>query len=122
MDLWIRSQDKERLVKIEYIEYFYKKVHYANEEKPREEHHNIGAYISDEQFIVLGKYKTKERALEVLDDIADLIKPKYVIRVDNHEEINNKFLKNKKNDYVSASGVGSVMNVNQTLYYEMPKE
>lgn len=72
MDLWIRSQDKERLVKVEYLEYFYKKVHYANEEKPREEHHNIGTYISNEQFIILGEYKTKERALEVLDEIQKL--------------------------------------------------
>ena len=69
MDLWIRSQDKEILVKVEYLEYFYNKVHYANEEKPREEHHNIGTYISNEQFIILGEYKTEQRALEVLDEI-----------------------------------------------------
>lgn len=72
--------------------------------------------------IKLGVYKTEQRALEVLDEITNLIKPKYVIRADNHEDINNKFLKNKKNDYVSVSGFGSVINVDQTLYYEMPKE
>lgn len=44
-------------------------MHYANEEKPREEYHNIGTYISNEQFIILGEYKTEQRALEVLDEI-----------------------------------------------------
>ena len=78
MDLWIRSQDKEILVKVEYLEYFYKKMHYANEEKPREEHHNIGTYISNEQFIILGEYKTEQRALEVLDEIQSFLENNYI--------------------------------------------
>ena len=70
---------------------------------------------------ILGIYKTKQRALEVLDEITNLIKPKYLIRIDNHESIND-FLNNENNSYVSAEGVGMVSNINQTLYYEMPKE
>ena len=101
MDLWIRSQDKEILVKVEYLEYFYKKVHYANEEKPREEHHNIGTYIGNEQFIILGEYKTKERALEVLDEI--------------QKKIN---LINLGHDF----GSPMVDLKNPSYIYEMPKE
>lgn len=85
MELRIRSQDKERLVKVEYLEYFYKKVHYANEEKPREEHHNIGTYISNEQFIILGEYKTKERALEVLNLIQNFIENNYQTCLQQHD-------------------------------------
>ena len=101
MDLWIRSQDKEILVKVEYLEYFYKKVHYANEEKPREEHHNIGTYISNEQFIILGEYKTEQRALEVLDEI--------------QKKIN---LINLGHDF----GSPMVDLKNPSYIYEMPKE
>lgn len=101
MDLWIRSQDKEILVKVEYLEYFYKKVHYANEEKPREEHHNIGTYISNEQFIILGEYKTEQRALEVLDEI--------------QRKIN---LINLGHDF----GSPMIDLKNPTYIYEMPKE
>lgn len=101
MGLWIRSQDKERLVKVEYLEYFYKKVHYANEEKPREEHYNIGAYISNEQFIILGEYATEERTLEVLDEIQKKI-----------------ILINLGHDF----GSPMVDLKNPTYIYEMPKE
>ena len=101
MDLWIRSQDKEILVKVEYLDYFYKKVHYANEEKPREEHHNIGTYISNEQFIILGEYKTEQRALEVLDEI--------------QKKIN---LINLGHDF----GSPMVDLKNPSYIYEMPKE
>lgn len=70
---------------------------------------------------IFGEYETEQRALEVLDEITNLIKPKYLIRMDNHGPVND-FLNNKNNSYVSAEGVGMVSNINQTLYYEMPKE
>jgi len=62
MDLWIRSQDKMKLV------------------------NNCNLYISDaikdeyviedlnNKYLKLGTYKTKERALEVLDEIQKIIK------------------------------------------------
>ena len=53
MELWIRSQDKYTLIKIEEIQ--------ICENPDRTWFMNAG--------IVLGKYKTKERALEVLDEI-----------------------------------------------------
>ena len=94
MELWIRSQDKQKLIKSEYIEY-----------GEWNKEHRI--YVYGEIF---AKYKTKERALEVLD------------------EIQNKLLKSK---YDKASeGYGKHSDCRDTLIeissssyvYEMPKE
>ena len=65
MELWIRSQDKETLIKIENISI-------------DSENYIIGNLISDDNKSIcdywrLGHYKTKERALEVLDEIQRLI-------------------------------------------------
>lgn len=60
MELWIRSQDKECLVKISNIQYVYK--NYI---------HGLGTYYDNLK--ILGEYKTKERALEVLDEIQNYI-------------------------------------------------
>ena len=57
MELWVRSQDRKMLSKTTYIKYSV-----WNEE------HRI--YINGR---VYGKYKTKERALEVLDEIQQII-------------------------------------------------
>lgn len=59
MDLWIRSQDKEKLVECNKVEL--------------EPTLTFGMYTlkttNDNCSIILGNYKTKERALEVLDNI-----------------------------------------------------
>lgn len=110
MDLWIRSQNRKMMEKAVAV----KIAHYKENGK------TTNSIVINNDYI-FGEYATEERALEVLDEITNLIKPKYVIRCNDHKEV-NKFLNNQNNDYVSVSDVGSVMNVNQTLYYEMPKE
>ena len=60
MELWIRSQDKESLTKVSNIQYsFINTCHF------------IGTYYDNLK--ILGTYKTKERALEVLDEIENKI-------------------------------------------------
>ncbi|MBQ8473162.1 MAG: hypothetical protein IJ501_06635 [Bacilli bacterium] len=54
MELWIRSQNKKRLMKVEMVE-FDKQID--------------GPAIIYSHEYMLGEYKTKERALEVLDEI-----------------------------------------------------
>lgn len=66
MELWIRSQDKEQLRKIVDIKY----------QKGTLEDEDIEVIIGTTQYDeweVLGQYKTKERALEVLDEIEEHI-------------------------------------------------
>ena len=68
MNLWIRSQDKESLVKVDnlyisvgnYICYYVEK----GKEVPNTYYRPSGE---------LGRYETKERALEVLDEIQEYI-------------------------------------------------
>ena len=73
MNLWVRSQDKTNLVKISQIS-----LNYQNNKQI------IANYIPDfypnsgEYYEFLGTYKTKERAIEVLDEIQDLLQNVYV--------------------------------------------
>ena len=64
MDLWIRSQDKESLTKVSNIQYTYEKGNLYTDVNGK---HYIGTYYDNLK--ILGTYKTKERALEVLDEI-----------------------------------------------------
>lgn len=62
MNLWVRSQDKELLMKSPELRYNQKGNDYS-----------ILAYDSLGVYRILGTYKTKERALEVLDEIEERI-------------------------------------------------
>lgn len=110
MDLWIRSQNRKMMERAVAV----KIAHYKEDGK-------MSNSIVINNDYIFGEYATEERALEVLDEITNLIKPKYLIRMDNHGPVND-FLNNENNSYVSAEGVGMVSNINQTFYYEIPKE
>lgn len=81
MELWIRSQDKMNLVKIRQIS-----LNYQNNKQI------IANYIPDfypnsgEHYEFLGVYKSKERALEVLDEIQKLLIPKTIMETYNVDE------------------------------------
>lgn len=61
MNLWIRSQDKRILIKVDNV---FLNANYDNK--------RISTYDGDSN-TTLGEYKTKERALEVLDEIEERI-------------------------------------------------
>ena len=69
MELWVRSQDRKRLIKVSYLEL---------------EKDDYGFYIlgREDKFSGnrLATYKTKERALEVLDEIQNILKPKIIVK------------------------------------------
>ena len=65
MNLWVRSQDKRILQKVDNI---FLDANYENK--------RISTYDGDNT--ELGTYKTKERAIEVLDEIQDLLQNAYV--------------------------------------------
>jgi hypothetical protein len=66
----VRSQDKTKLVKVSNISLKEIRKPYTNEF----DCYGIGTYYDNLQ--VLGKYVTKERALEVLDEIENIVKPR----------------------------------------------
>lgn len=85
MELWIRSQDREKLVKTKYIEiahhYSYKDTQerfllsngsYEYRKVQKKDKYIKSVIISDEE-VTLGTYKTEERALEVLDEIQNIL-------------------------------------------------
>jgi len=95
MELWIRSQDKCTLEKITYLSVG---GTYRNE-------------ILADDCCSIGKYKSKERALEVLDEIQKTIINNEVIRIIMP---NVKDMRGNEELYKE--------NVFNTMVYEMPKE
>lgn len=73
MNLWVRSQDKRILQKVDNI---FLDANYENK--------RISTYDGDN--VELGTYKTKERAIEVLDEINKLLIPKPIISTYNVEQ------------------------------------
>ena len=70
MDLWIRSQDKLKMLKVDYLEYDFTKI--KDVSGVITEYHKIIASYNNDWFSI-GYYATKERALEVLDEIQKYI-------------------------------------------------
>lgn len=68
MELWIRNQDKTRLIKVSNVQYTYKNGDLYSDVRGK---HYIGTYYDNLE--ILGEYTTKERALEVLDEIEERI-------------------------------------------------
>ena len=67
MELWIRSQDKKHLVKCEAIMYEETGTGYG-----------LRVFTKNYDFNI-ARYETKEIALEVLDEIQNILKPKYIL-------------------------------------------
>ena len=97
MELWIRSQDRECLMKIDRVDYGL-----SNSE------HRI--MVNGYETLV-GHYATKERALEVLDEIQNIIIGKYMTNV-SFEASFSKF-----DDEEEA-----IKTLIAMVVYEMPKE
>lgn len=94
MDLWIRTQNRENTVKIINgygLKYNDKKTIIANYQPDFTDKY-------DGYYDVLGTYKTKERALEVLDEIQNAILG------------------------ILYTGFACLSKVTNCLVYEMPKE
>ena len=107
MDLWIRSQDRERLIKVAYLEL---------------EKDDYGFYIlgREDKFSGnrLGIYKTKERALEVLDEIQNILKPKLLITSEGRDIYGTDGNIYKTN---VVSNVKTDIQDLSTYVYEMPE-
>ena len=96
MNLWVRSQDKMNLVKIRQISLNYQNNKQIIANYIPELYENSGGYYE-----LLGTYKTKERAIKVLDEIQD-------------ELIGSDFMPIEKNEEV-------VLNKKKKKIYEMPE-
>ena len=91
MELWIRSQDKTKLVKVDNIAYMDSSEDYEKE---------VHSLWNDCKGI-LGTYKSKERALEVLDEIQEAKLGNFYYRYPSNVKVSSK---------------------EDTIIYEMPKD
>ena len=104
MELWIRSQDKERLTTCNDI-----RVGYEN-----------GRWIL-EDCDCLGIYKSKERALEVLDEIQNILMPKilsYTPLTSTTEDYKKRCMKTEVVGSVTEYEIEEL----STYVYKMPEE
>ena len=103
MELWIRSQDKETLRLAQMLDIYDGSV---DEDK---------CFVIEESGVDLGSYKTKERALEVLDEIQKTLKPQLIIK--DSGKIIGSF-----EDTIIKEGTTYELKELSTYVYEMPKE
>ena len=106
MELWIRSQDKLKLVKVNYVYVIENKINSFS---------IYGETIDSGP--IIGTYKTKERALEVLDEIQNILKP--VITYTQKEPIKSDF---KQGVYQIIQDDDLKIQELSTYVYEMPNE
>ena len=105
MDLWIRSQDKMALAKFDLC--------------VLEQYEGNYMFIAD-HYKNMGVYKSKERALEVLDEIQNILKPKYIL--------DSSSIKPNGDSWVENGVIMQNYNANakieelSTCVYEMPEK
>lgn len=103
MELWVRSQSKQTLIKVEKIFTEYEEVYATTN--------------SEFNKTYLGKYKTKERALEVLDEIQNLLMPPVIIikNIDTSVKIDDDLVYRPQQN-------AEIKPLSNAIVYEMPKE
>ena len=111
MNLWVRNQDKTIFQKVDNL--------LISDGDNEEGTFNIYTNSLPVQN-VLGRYKTKERALEVLDEIQNILKPKYIL--------NTSSIKPDGDFYKENGVIFQKYNANariqelSTFVYQMPAE
>ena len=98
MELWIRSQDRITLCKCNNI--------YIDDEW-------VSPYYIKNGTLTLGKYSTKERALEVLDEIQKILRLKDMYKYDKEIVL-------KGWGIINSNQIQTIRQ--QMSVYEMPKE
>lgn len=109
MELWIRSQDKKNLIKVNSLWIMDNQIWM---EVPFYEYHKkLGLTISGHNH-KLAEYETEERAIEILGEIQRIIYPKEYI------EFNSKIM-NKSKTEVIKDHYSSYLS---SYVYEMPEK
>ena len=115
MELWIRSQDKMNLVKIRQISLNYSNKKQIIANYTPESYENSGVYYE-----LLGTYKTKERALEVLDEIQNILKP--TIITTGYECELKENIKDKTSFNLDMIPTKTEIQELSTVVYQMPED
>lgn len=117
MNLWIRSTAKTNLLQARFLtimegKTFYKKIEWEYEG------YTICNVALNGNYELLGTYKTKERAIEILDEIQDLLQLKIEYKPTVQEEYNILY------PYKHFVKVDDNMEIKElsTFVYQMPEK
>ena len=109
MELWIRSQDGERLTRCHDL-----RVYYAKQ---------------DDVWVIedcddLGCYKTRERTLQILDEIQNILQPIVIYHEPSHAVDYKDLIDAYSNDVVLQTTQKVEMELKESgqFVYQMPKE
>lgn len=110
--MWIRSQDKEFLIKVDNVNLGLD----VNTNELNRLFTFVGGAVTS---FTLGTYKSKERAIEVLDEIQNLLIPKVIL--------NTYSIENKETSYSKELIIEPIINDikvrnNVNMFYQMPEE
>lgn len=115
MELWIRSQNKQRLIKVESLTLT-----------------NIGSIVLGNDVngeIILGEYSPYERALEILDEIQSkigniyLCKIKPMVKIGDARMVKEYLEENYIGDFIMTDSTMDIEPINKdVVMYEMPEK
>ncbi len=115
MELWIRSQDKECLMKVDRLDY-----DLSNYE------HRI---MANGYLVLVAKYTTKKRCLEILEEINNKIKSQFIVKANclmkpkDLKRIKDQLEMDYVGDFIMEDQLIDIKPINQNLiFYEMPQE
>ena len=113
MELWVRSQNKCKLRKAEVVYYYYEG----------------GKHIIDCNGYPVGTYKSKERCLEIIDEIQELLKlgnpENSFMHINNcnmcYDDIQEMVKRARETKAVVTDGADFEIVMPRVVTYEMPK-
>lgn len=106
MELWIRSQDRTILRKVDTIGIVEGRDFWS---------------IDENLTVSFGKYKTKERALEVLNEIQNILRPKYILNSSSIKPIGDPYYVENGVIFQRYGANGTIQEVS-TVVYKMPEK
>jgi len=111
MELWIRSQNKGKLVKVNELSLYDSNILKNSFVLNNEQDYSNISIIANDNYN-LGTYKSKERTLEILDHIQFLI--------EQTGELTDEIVKNVRE--LLKDEMWSINSTSNTATYEMPEE
>lgn len=117
MELWIRSQDKKDLVKVNSLWIMDNQI--WMEVPFYENHKKLGLTISGHNH-KLAEYETEERALEILDAIQNILSPKYILDSSSIKHAGN-FYEEKGMIFQNYDANAKIEELS-TFVYQMPEK
>lgn len=112
MELWVRSQDRECLLKTDIV--------MLEEIEENKEYWIYAGHEKYEPYTVFGIYHTKERALEVLDEIQNILKPRFIVDTSSINFDGKPY--EQKGVILQDCNANVKIEEFSTFVYEMPKE